>query len=168
MFSWFEKRLDPFPLEEPVEPPRTLLGFCLHYTRGSWLWLSIMAVLVASIAIIEVSMFAFLGNVVDWLADRDRETFLAEEGWTLAGMAFVVMVVLPGLVLCQSLISQQVLMGNYPMRIRWQVHRYLLKQSMTFYQDEFAGRIATKLMQTALAVRESVVKLIDIMNYVTV
>ncbi len=168
MFSWFEKRLDPFPIEEPVEPPRTLLGFCLHYTRGSWLWLSIMAVLVAAIAIIEVSMFAFLGNVVDWLAYRDRETFLAEEGWTLAGMAFVVMVVLPALVLCQSLISQQVLMGNYPMRIRWQVHRYLLKQSMTFYQDEFAGRIATKLMQTALAVRESVVKLIDIMNYVTV
>jgi len=168
MFDWFEKRLDPFPLEEPVEPPRTLLGFCLHYTMGSWLWLSIMAVLVASIAIIEVSMFAFLGNVVDWLADRDRETFLVEEAWTLAGMAFVVLVVLPGLVMCQSLISQQVLMGNYPMRIRWQVHRYLLKQSMTFYQDEFAGRIATKLMQTALAVRESVVKLIDIMNYVTV
>jgi ATP-binding cassette subfamily B multidrug efflux pump len=59
-------------------------------------------------------------------------------------------------------------MGNYPMRIRWQVHRYLLKQSMTFYQDEFAGRIATKLMQTALAVRECVIKLIDVLNYVVV
>ena len=59
-------------------------------------------------------------------------------------------------------------MGNYPMRIRWQVHRYLLKQSMTFYQDEFAGRIATKLMQTALAVRECVIKLIDVLNYVIV
>jgi ATP-binding cassette subfamily B multidrug efflux pump len=59
-------------------------------------------------------------------------------------------------------------MGNYPMRIRWQVHRYLLKQSMSFYQDEFAGRIATKLMQTALAVRECVIKLIDVLNYVIV
>ena len=67
-----------------------------------------------------------------------------------------------------SLINQQTLMGNYPMRIRWQVHRYLLKQSMTFYQDEFAGRIATKLMQTALAVRECVIKLIDVLNYVVV
>ncbi len=59
-------------------------------------------------------------------------------------------------------------MGNYPMRIRWQVHRYLLKQSMTFFQDEFAGRIATKLMQTALAVRECVMKLIDVLIYVVV
>src|SRR5690606_13176918 len=60
------------------------------------------------------------------------------------------------------------LMGNYPMRIRWLVHRYLLRQSMSFYQDEFAGRIATKLMQTALAVRECVIKLIDVLNYVVV
>tara|TARA_B100000446_G_scaffold89364_1_gene84026 strand:+ start:1 stop:1527 length:1527 start_codon:yes stop_codon:yes gene_type:complete len=59
-------------------------------------------------------------------------------------------------------------MGNYPMRIRWLVHRYLLKQSMAFYQDEFAGRIATKLMQTALAVRECVIKLIDVLNYIAV
>ncbi len=70
--------------------------------------------------------------------------------------------------LLQSLFHQQTLMGNYPMRIRWDVHRYLLKQSMTFYQDEFAGRIATKLMQTALAVRECVIKLIDVLNYVIV
>ncbi|NMG40188.1 ATP-binding cassette domain-containing protein [Chelativorans sp. ZYF759] len=167
-FKWFEKRLDPFPADEPVEPPRTLVAFCLHYTKGSWLYLSIMAILVAMIAIIEVSMFAFLGNIVDWLADRDRDTFLAEEGWRLAGMSVVVLFVLPSIVLLQSLVSQQVLMGNYPMRIRWQVHRYLLKQSMTFYQDEFAGRIATKLMQTALAVRETVIKLVDILNYVVV
>jgi ATP-binding cassette subfamily B multidrug efflux pump len=83
-------------------------------------------------------------------------------------MAFVVVVALPGMAFLQSLVHQQTLMGNYPMRIRWDVHRYLLKQSMTFYQDEFAGRIATKLMQTALAVRECVIKLIDVLNYVTV
>ena len=83
-------------------------------------------------------------------------------------MAFIVLVVLPGTVWIHSLLNQQTLMGNYPMRIRWQVHRYLLKQSMTFYQDEFAGRIATKLMQTALAVRECVIKLIDVLNYVIV
>ncbi|MEL0028983.1 MAG: ABC transporter ATP-binding protein, partial [Perlucidibaca sp.] len=67
-----------------------------------------------------------------------------------------------------SLLTHQTLMGNYPMRIRWMVHRYLLRQSMSFYQDEFAGRIATKLMQTALAVRECVIKLIDVLNYVVV
>jgi ATP-binding cassette subfamily B multidrug efflux pump len=113
-------------------------------------------------------MFGFLGNIVDWLSAQSRETFLQTEGWKLAGMAFIVLVFLPGIVLANSLLNHQTLFANYPMRIRWQVHRYLLKQSMTFYQDEFAGRIATKLMQTALAVRECVIKLIDVLNYVVV
>ena len=99
---------------------------------------------------------------------RTARPSLQTEGWKLAGMAFIVLVALPATVFISSLINQQTLMGNYPMRIRWQVHRYLLKQSMTFYQDEFAGRIATKLMQTALAVRECVIKLIDVLNYVIV
>ena len=168
MFRWFENRLNPFPPEEPIEPPKTLVGFCLHYTRGAWPYILVDAVLVAVIAIAEVWMFGFLGRIVDWLSMQNRETFLATEGWKLAGMAFIVVFALPGAVWIHSLINQQTLMGNYPMRIRWQVHRYLLKQSMTFYQDEFAGRIATKLMQTALAVRECVIKLIDVLNYVVV
>ncbi len=168
MFRWFEERLNPFPPEEPVEPPKTLVAFCMHYTRGAWGYIAVAAVLMSAIAITEVWMFAFLGNIVDWLSVQNRETFLATEGWKLAGMAFIVLFALPAAVFFHSLISQQTLMGNYPMRIRWQVHRYLLKQSMTFYQDEFAGRIATKLMQTALAVRECIIKLIDVLNYVIV
>ncbi|BCH23704.1 ABC transporter ATP-binding protein [Mesorhizobium sp. L-8-3] len=168
MFRWFEKRLDPFPSEEPVEPPRTLVAFCLHYTRGAWPFIAISATLTAVVAFAEVWMFGFLGSIVDWLSVQNRETFLQTEGWKLAGMAFVVLVLLPTTVFVNSMVNQQTLMGNYPMRIRWQVHRYLLRQSMSFYQDEFAGRIATKLMQTALAVRECVIKLIDVLNYVVV
>ena len=168
MFRWFESKLNPFPPEEPVEPPRTLVAFCLHYTKGSWPYLTVAAILTALIAITEVWMFGFMGHIVDWLSAQSRETFLQTEGWKLAGIAFIVLVALPAMVFLQSLVNQQTLMGNYPMRIRWQVHRYLLKQSMTFYQDEFAGRIATKLMQTALAVRECVIKLIDVLNYVIV
>ncbi|KRB19166.1 MULTISPECIES: ABC transporter ATP-binding protein [Mesorhizobium] len=168
LFSWFERRLDPFPAAEPVEPPKTLVAFCLHYTRGAWPYILIDAVLVTAIAIAEVWMFGFLGRIVDWLSGQNRETFLQTEGWKLAGMAFIVLFALPGTVWLHSLLNQQTLMGNYPMRIRWQVHRYLLKQSMSFYQDEFAGRIATKLMQTALAVRECVIKVIDVLNYVIV
>lgn len=168
MFRWFEQRLDPFPAEEPVEPPRTLVAFCLHYTKGAWPFIVISAILTACVAMTEVWMFGFLGSVVDWLSAQNRETFLQTEGWKLTGMAFVVLVLLPLTVFVNSLISQQTLMGNYPMRIRWQVHRYLLKQSMAFYQDEFAGRIAAKLMQTALAVRECVIKLFDVLNYVIV
>lgn len=168
MFSWFEKRLDPFPAAEPVEPPKTLVAFCVHYTRGAWPYIIVDAVLVTAIAVAEVWMFGFMGRIVDWLSGQNRETFLQTESWKLAGMAFVVLFALPGTVWLHSLLNQQTLMGNYPMRIRWQVHRYLLKQSMSFYQDEFAGRIATKLMQTALAVRECVIKVIDVLNYVIV
>jgi len=168
MFRWFEQRLDPFPASEPEEPPKTLFAFCWHYTRASWPYVVLDGLLIAVIAITEVWMFAFLGNIVDWLSAHDRATFLETEGWKLAGMAFIALVILPLTVLLQSLVHSQTLMGNYPMRVRWQVHRYLLKQSMSFYQDEFAGRIATKLMQTALAVRDCVIKVVDVLNYVGV
>ena len=168
MYRWFESLLNPFPPEEPVEPPKTLVAFCMHYTKGSWLLIIISAILTAMIALAEVWMFGFLGNIVDWLSAQNRETFLQTEGWKLAGMAVVVLLLLPLTVLINSWLNHQTLFGNFPMRIRWQVHRYLLKQSMTFYQDEFAGRISTKLMQTALAVRECVIKLIDVLNYVIV
>ena len=168
MYRWFESLLNPFPAEEPVEPPKTLIAFCMHYTKGSWALIIISAILTSIIALTEVWMFGFLGNIVDWLSEQNRETFLQTETWKLVGMAFVVLVALPVTVLFNSWLNHQSLFGNFPMRIRWQVHRYLLKQSMTFYQDEFAGRIATKLMQTALAVRECVIKLIDVLNYVVV
>jgi ATP-binding cassette subfamily B multidrug efflux pump len=168
LYDWFEGRLDPFPAAEPVEPPKTLLAFCWHFTRPAWPFVLLAALASALIAIVEVWLFGFLGHIVDWLSAQNRETFLQTEWWKLAGMAFVVAVVLPLLATVSSLNTYQTLFGNYPMRIRWQVHRYLLKQSMAFYQDEFAGRIATKLMQTALAVRETVVKFVEVLNYVVV
>jgi ATP-binding cassette subfamily B multidrug efflux pump len=168
LFRWFESRLDPFPAAEPGEPPRTFLAFCLHYARGTWPLIIAAAIFSAGIAIAEVWMFGFVGSIVDWLSTQSRETFLQTEKWKLIGIGFIVLVVLPSMVFAQSLFSQQALMGNFPMRIRWMVHRYLLKQSMTFYQDEFAGRVATKLMQTALAIRECIVKLVDVLNYVVV
>lgn len=168
MFRFFENLLPPFPPEEPTEPPRTLVGFCLHYTRGAWPYIIVSAVLTAIIGAIEVWLFGVMGQVVDWLSQTNRETFLQTEGWKLAAIAFLILVIMPLIDWSRLLLNQQTLMGNYPMRIRWQVHRYLLKQSMTFYQDEFAGRVATKLMQTALAVRECVLKLFDVLNYVIV
>ncbi|MCO5065119.1 MAG: ABC transporter ATP-binding protein/permease [Rhizobiaceae bacterium] len=168
MFRKFEKLLNPFPPEEPVEPPKTLVAFCIHYTRGAWPYIAVTTALMSVLAFAEVWLFSFMGSIVDWLSNANRETFLQTEGWKLAAMAALVLVAMPVLDWFRSLLSQQTLMGNYPMRIRWNVHRYLLKQSMTFYQDEFAGRVATKLMQTALAVRECILKLFEVLNYVVV
>lgn len=109
MFRWFEQRLNPFPSDEPEEPPRTLLAFCLYFTRGSWLYLGIAAVLMAGIAITEVWLFSFLGNIVDWLSVQTRETFIQNEGWKLVGMGLIVLLLLPLMILSNSLISHQTL-----------------------------------------------------------
>src|SRR5690606_11414443 len=96
-----------------------------------------------------------------------RETFLAAEGSKLALMGGAMLVLLVMVVL-SSFVIHQTLLGNFPQRIRWLTHRYLLRQSMSYFQDEFAGRIAAKLMQTALAVREVMMKLLDVPVFVSV
>lgn len=168
MFSWFEKRIDPFPAETPAQPPSTLVAFCWHYTKDIWPWLALISVLTAAISIFQVLLFSFLGNIVDWLAGADPSTFLATEGWRLFWMAFVLLVALPVCSALHTLLMHQTVFGNYPMLIRWKAHRYLLGQSFSFYQDEFAGRVATKMMQTALGVRETVTKILDVLVYVVV
>ncbi|NRP19150.1 putative multidrug export ATP-binding/permease protein [Ensifer adhaerens] len=166
MFGWFESRLNPYPTEEPVLPPKGLFAFCWHYSKPAVPWLLIMSVCTMLIAIGEVALFQFLGNMVDWLSSANRDTFLEAEGHRLIWMGGLVLIGLPLLVAIDSLIMHQVLLGNYPMIARWQMHRYLLRQSMTFFANEFAGRVATKVMQTSLAVRETVMKILDVFVYV--
>jgi len=168
MFHWFEKRVDPYPQTEPVEPPKGLLAFCLHYSDGAKRWLAAMTILGAAIAALEIMLFGFMGSIVDWLSTANRETFLADEGWKLAGMGVLLLVIIPLLQVADSMIIHQSLLGNFPQRIRWMAHRYLIRQSMSYFQDEFAGRIGAKLMQTALAVREVVMKVLDVTVYVIV
>ncbi|EJF89206.1 ABC transporter ATP-binding protein [Bartonella tamiae] len=168
MFGWFERRLEAFPEEAPQHPPQGLVAFCLHYTKGVWPWLIVMAIFTALTAIMEVSLFSFLGTIVDWLNDDARATFFQTQGMKLALIGVVVIVFLPLVVALHNIVMHQTLLGNYPMRIRWQAHRYLLGQSMSYFQNEFSGRISAKVMQTALSVRESVMKLFDVLNYVIV
>ncbi len=168
MFSFFESLIKPFPPEDPQQPPKTLFAFCRHYTRGTERHLLVMALFTALIAVMEVSLFGFLGELVDILNAHTRDTFWHEFGDQILLMGGIVLIALPLAVFIHSMIVHQTLLGNYPMMIRWQAHRYLLGQSIGFYQDEFAGRIATKVMQTALAVRETVMKLLDVMLYVAV
>ena len=168
MFAFFERLIEPFPHETPKQPPQGIWAFCRHYTRGSEPYLILMALLTAAIAVAEVMLFGFMGELVDWLVQKSPETLFQDEGDRLLSMAFVIVVVLPVLVLLHGLVVHQTLLGNYPMAIRWQAHRYLLRQSVSFYGNDFAGRVATKVMQTALAVRETVMKLLDVMMFVLV
>lgn len=168
MFRFFENLVNPFPPEEPTRPPETLVGFCLHYCRSSWPYLIAVGVLSALIAIVEVSLFSFLGNIVDWLGETDRSVFMETHGTTLIWIGVVMLLILPFLLLLHTLFVHQTLLGNLPMVIRWQAHRYVLGQSQAFFSNEFAGRIGTKVMQTSLSVREAVMKLLDVLVYVLV
>ncbi|ARD23093.1 ABC transporter ATP-binding protein [Shewanella japonica] len=168
MFKFFESLTNPLPQEEPTKAPKGVYAFCRHYTRGFEKHLIIMSMLTATLAILEVSLFGFMGKLVDWLVTKNPETLWQDEGNTLIGMSVIVLVVIPLLVWLHASIVHQTLLGNYPMAIRWQAHRYLLKQSISFYQDDFAGRIATKVMQTSLAVRETVMKLLDVLMYILI
>ncbi len=168
MFGFFERLVDPYSLEHPAQPPQGLYQFCRYYTRGIEPWLAVMAVLTASLAIGEAMLYGILGKLVDWLVANEPATFLQQQWPTLLGMSLFVLVFIPLVVLLHSLVVHQTLMGNFPMAVRWLSHRYLLNQSYAFFQDEFSGRIATKVMQTALAVREAVMKMLDVMLFVSV
>lgn len=168
MFKFFESRINPFPPQEPEQPPSGLVAFCWHYSKDAWPWIAFMSLLGMVFAIFEVALFGFMGQIVDWLKDADPETFLAQEGATLIGWSLLVLIAFPLVEALHSLITHQTIIGHYPMIARWQMHRYLLGQSMEFYANEFAGRIATKVMQGAMGVREAVMKIADIMVYVAV
>ncbi|WP_439146727.1 ABC transporter ATP-binding protein [Vibrio sp.] len=168
MYKKFEGFTEAFPKGEPIQPPNGILAFCRHYTRGFEKPLILLGFMSMTIAIIEVALFGYMGQLVDWLSTSNPDTFLADNQSTLMGLGILLLVVMPILISVYSLLLHQTLLGNYPMSIRWLAHHYLLKQSLSFYQDDFAGRVATKVMQTSLAVRETVTKMVDVFVYVTV
>ncbi|WP_162047773.1 ABC transporter ATP-binding protein [Vibrio taketomensis] len=168
MFKKFESFTQAFPEQEPQQPPQGIFAFCRYYTRGFEIPLIAMSIMATIVAIVEVALFGALGDLVDWLSNSNPETFLQDNQSELIFYGVLILVVMPILVSLYSLITHQMLLGNYPMSIRWLAHRYLLRQSINFYQDDFAGRVATKVMQTALAVRETVMKTMDVFVYVTV
>ncbi len=167
-FRWLEARRTPFPETAPEMPPAQFWPFIVHYTRPFWPLLGASALLAATVALIEVSLFTFLGNLVDWLAVADRETFWQTHGTFLMAMSAVVLLALPVLKLVYEAVVHQGLMGNFAMRTRWQAHRWVLRQSLAYFQNDFAGRISAKVLQTAMAVRDVVMTMAEVLVYVSV
>ena len=167
MFGLFEKLVDPYPSAAPATPPRGFFAFIWAGTAGLRPFIASMTLLTALVGAFEALLFAMLGKVVDWLAKVPPERLWSEHGGTLLLLAALVAGSI-ALVALQTILKHQTLAGNFPMRLRWNFHRLLLEQSMGFFQDEFAGRLATKLMQTALAVRDTCMIVTDILVFVTI
>lgn len=158
---WFERRLPPYPPAEPVLPPTGFLPFVWRMTAGARGYFVSMAALSALIAFYEVFLFATLGRVVDRLGEIRPSELITIHGTALAWLAGIMLASI-ALVALQTIVKHQALAINFPMRMRWNFHRLMLGQSMAFYAEEFAGRITTKIMQTALAVRDALFTTTDV------
>ena len=167
MLKRFESLVDPYPDTLPKTLPTRFLPFVWACSQGMRPWLLGMTLCTAIIAAFEAILFSMLGGLVDWLARIPPDQLWTSEGRTLLLLLGVLMASI-ALVGLQTLLKHQALAGNFPMRLRWIFHRRLLEQSLSFYQDEFAGRIATKLMQTALAVRDVWFIVADILVFVII
>jgi ATP-binding cassette subfamily B multidrug efflux pump len=167
LFRAFERRVDPFPAEEIAPPSPRLWRFVWDSSAGLRGHILVMALCTALIGAFEAWMFGALGSVVDTLGQADpRRLWDTHRTELLLLLAIVLGSVV--LVALQTMLKHQSLAGGFPMRLRWNFHRLMLGQSLAFYQDEFAGRVAAKVMQTALAVRDTTFILTDILVFVTI
>lgn len=167
MFRWFEKRIHPYPLTPPIILPKEFFAFIWQASKGTRLMVIGLTVLTAMVGIFEAILFAMMGKMVDWLSHVEPALLWQKEGSNLLILAGIIVgsIFLIGM---QSLIKQQGLMGNFPMRLRWNFHRQVLNQGLSFFSDDFAGRIATKVMQTSLAVRDVWMLMADIIAFMLV
>jgi ATP-binding cassette subfamily B multidrug efflux pump len=155
LFRLFEKLLHPYPEAEPSLPPKGFAAFVWACTRGLRGYVLVLALLSAAVSAYEAWLFALLGKVVDWLGHTEPSRLWAEQRGSM-GVFAAILVASTALIAMQTIVKHQTLAINFPLRLRWNFHRLMLGQSMSFYADEFAGRITTKVMQTALAVREMI------------
>jgi ATP-binding cassette, subfamily B, multidrug efflux pump len=167
VFRWFENRVTPYPEAVPEPLPKGFFAFLWACSKGLRPFIFAMTLCTAVIGAFEALLFAMMGRIVDWLATVAPDLLWTEERHTLIllGAVLAGSVVLVAL---QTILKHQTLAANFPMRLRWNFHRLLLGQSMSFYQDEFAGRVAAKVMQTALAVRDTWFTVADILVFTVI
>ena len=168
MLKLFEGAIPPFSKDHIQQPPKKLFKFIWHYTKPFRFLLLGLLLTSALIAGIEVYMFDVIGQMIDLMQAGEPSQFFKVYGEQLIWIAALIIIVWPAITFLDSAIEHQGLLGNFAMQIRWRAHRYLLNQSTTFFANDFAGRLATKVMQTSLGVRDAVVSVTGLVVYVVV
>ncbi len=168
IFRWFESLIDAF--KEPVDgmPPESVWRFYVFYLRQVWPVFAAAIVVGFGVAIVEVSLFGFIGSIVDMAKGAPAADFFKQHGHALLWMGFVALIARPVLIGLHDLLVNQAIVPNLTNRIRWQNHRYVIRQSLGFFQNDYAGRIANRIMQTGGSLRESAVQIVDAIWYVTI
>ncbi|KAB0679791.1 ABC transporter ATP-binding protein [Aureimonas leprariae] len=168
MFRLFESFVDPFRHYDAIEPPRGLGRFFWHHLRQVWPSFGALVVFAFLVAIVEVSIFRYIGEVVDILNTTTPARLWAEHGGTFLWMAFVIGIARPLVNAAHDLVKNQTIAPGVTNMIRWQNHRHVLRQSISFFNNDFAGRVAAKVIQTGPALRDSAVKVVDALWFVAV
>jgi ATP-binding cassette, subfamily B, multidrug efflux pump len=168
IFRWFESLIDAF--KDPVDsmPPKPVWRFYAFYLRQVWPVFAAAIVVGFAVAIVEVSLFGFIGSIVDMARGAPGAAFFHEHGRSLLWMGFVALIARPVLGSLHDLLVNQAIVPSLTNRIRWQNHRYVIRQSLGFFQNDYAGRIANRIMQTGASLRSSAVQIVDAIWYVTI
>lgn len=167
LFSYFERKIDPYPEGPmPVMTRAKLLSFLWVCTEGARVWIFIRMLLSVLLGVFGSLLFAWVGDVVDWLTIYAPSTLWQEKGQTIMMILGLCLLSIIG-EFFDNLVRFQVLQGVMPMRLRWWFHKHMLGQSMQFYHDEFSGRVSAKVMQTALAVRDTIMTMAEMASFVS-
>ncbi|WP_440222604.1 ABC transporter ATP-binding protein [Dokdonella sp. MW10] len=168
MFRWFESLIDVFPPTERAMPPRSLWRFYVHYLAPIRLLLAGTVVAGLLLALVEVAMFSYLARIVDLVSEKPDADFFRRHADVLLWMAGITLIARPLLVLLHNLFVNQAIVPGLSNRTRWLTHSYVVRQSLSFFQNDFAGRIANRVMQTGTSLRESAVHMVDAIWYILV
>ncbi|MEA2953882.1 MAG: ATP-binding cassette, subfamily multidrug efflux pump, partial [Alphaproteobacteria bacterium] len=168
MFAAFEGLLKPTDTPERPEPPAALIAFYWHFVRQSKGLFVGLFLAGFAVALLDSMIPVFIGRIVTLLGANEPDELFANSWPVLVGMALVILVLRPLALTMQNLVTNQAINANVGNRIRWQNHWHVVRQSWAFFQNDFAGRIANRVMQTGPAIRESLVALLTAIWYILV
>jgi ATP-binding cassette subfamily B multidrug efflux pump len=168
MFRFFERSLAPTATPQNGQPPAGLVAFYWYFARqAKGLFVALFAAGFA-VALLDITIPVFIGKVVTLVTSSKPDELLANSWPLLAGMAVVLIALRPAAFAVQHLLMNQAIAANVSNRIRWQNHWHVVRQSWAFFQNDFAGRIATRVMQTGPAIRESLVSLLTAVWFILI
>lgn len=166
MFRYFESLVDPYtPYQETDAPPTRLWPFLVAYARPFrrvFIWTAVTAVIIAAF---EIWLLWYLGNLVDTLGDSDAATFWSDNGWELAAVAVFLLTLRPAVQAVQVALLNNTILPNFGAVVRWRSHRQVMRQSVGWFENDFAGRIANRVMQTPGAAGEAVFQIFDAITF---
>ncbi len=168
IFSRFERQVPSFPETRRSAPSGKLFGFIWHYVADARSWLIGLVALAVLLGIAEVVLFGFIGQLVDLLAEANPETVFADNAPRLALMVAVILFAMPLGNFLLGLIIHQVLYGTLAVSAAWRMHSHLLGQSLSFFSDQYAGRVGAKVLQTANAIRDVTLKSMHVFVFVSI